>query len=420
MITLNHQLKKLKKLEFVEIIFYFIKWSFYAGVVGILVGCLSAFFLLTLDMATAERLAHPWLLFGLPFAGAFISYLYFKFGKNAGRGNNLVIEQANGGSETIPKRLIPLTLIGTLATHLFGGSAGREGTAVQMGGSVADAVGSLFKINAKERRILIICGMSAGFSSVFGTPIAGTLFALEVLALGFFREEGLFPSLWAALIANWVTLSFGVVHHSYQMGTIPAASFGLIAKIMLAALCFGLTGRLFSRLTDFLKSFFKKWILNPALRSFIGGALIILMVFVVGSRDYLGLSLPLIDQAFNGEAHPFAFLLKLFFTAFTLGTGFQGGEVTPLFVIGATLGSTLAPILGVAIPFLTGLGFIGVFAGATNTPIACFVMGLELFGTKALPYLFLVCVISYLFSGNFGIYESQKIGIRKTKLFEDD
>lgn len=418
MITLNHQLKKLKELEFIEIIFYLVKWGFYAGIVGVLVGCLSAFFLLALDVATSERLAHPWLLFGLPFAGALISYLYFKFGKNAGRGNNLVIEQANGGNEPIPKRLIPLTLVGTLATHLFGGSAGREGTAVQMGGSVADSIGSLFKISSKERRILIICGMSAGFSSVFGTPIAGTLFALEVLALGFFREEGLFPSLWAALVANWVTLSFGVVHHVYQMGPIPVASFGLIVKIMLAALCFGLIGRLFSRLTAFFKTLFKKWFVHPALRSFIGGLLIISMVFIIGSRDYLGLSLPMIDQAFNGETSPFAFLLKLLFTAVTLGTGFQGGEVTPLFVIGATLGSTLAPLLGIGIPFLTGLGFIGVFAGATNTPIACFVMGLELFGTESLPYLFLVCVISYLFSGNFGIYESQKIGIQKTKLFD--
>lgn len=420
MTTSTHLLKKMKELEFIDLILYFIKWSFYAGIVGVLVGCLSAFFLLTLDIATAERLSHPWLLFGLPFAGALISYLYFKFGKNAGRGNNLVIEQANGGSETIPKRLIPLTLIGTLATHLFGGSAGREGTAVQMGGSVAEAVGFFFKINKKERRILIICGMSAGFSSVFGTPIAGTLFALEVLALGFFREEGLFPSLWAALIANWVTLSFGIVHHSYQMGAIPAVSFSLVGKIMFAALCFGLTGRLFSRLTAFLKKFFKKWIVHPALRSFVGGSILILMVFIVGSRDYLGLSLPLIDQAFNGDSNPFAFLIKLLFTSLTLGTGFQGGEVTPLFVIGATLGSSLAPLLGIAIPFLAGLGFIGVFAGATNTPIACFVMGLELFGTESLPYLFLVCVISYLFSGNFGIYESQKISIQKTKLFEED
>ncbi len=411
---------KIKQLEFTQILFYLIKWFIYAGFVGTLTGALSAFFLKSLEKVTALQVHYSWLLFLLPLAGAFISYLYKDFGKNAHKGNNLVIEQAIGGEEKIPLRLIPLALIGTLATHLFGGSAGREGTAVQMGGATADFVGRIIKINAKERRILIICGMSAGFSSVFGTPIAGTLFAMEVLVLGYFREEALFPSLWSALVANWVTLALGATHHIYQMGLIPTSTPLLILKLILAAILFGLTGRLFSRLTAYLKTKFSEWFPNPIFKSFFGGIIIIILVIVIGSRAYLGLSLPMLEQSFNGDLPPLSFLIKLIFTSVTLGAGFQGGEVTPLFVIGATLGSTLAPFLALPVSFLAGLGFIGVFSGATNTPIACFVMGLELFGTASLPYLFLICVISYLFSGNLGIYHSQLVQIKKGTLFEED
>ncbi|MGX7418624.1 voltage-gated chloride channel family protein [Carnobacterium gallinarum] len=411
-------IQKIKEADFLKVSTYLIKWLLYGSVVGALTGALSTLFLNSLATVTELRINYTFLLYFLPVAGALISYSYLKFGKNAVRGNNLVIEQANGGTERVPFRLIPLTLIGTLATHLFGGSAGREGTAVQMGGATADFVGRLFKINQKERRILIICGMSAGFSSVFGTPIAGTLFALEVLALGIFREEALFPSLWAALVANWMAIYLGATHTHYSMGNIPTTTVTLVIKLMFAAILFGLTGRLFSRLTDYLKNKWKEWFPNPVLKSFLGGSFIIVLVLLLGTRDYLGLSLPLLQQAFSGDSAPYAFILKLLFTSVTLSTGFQGGEVTPLFVMGATLGSTLAPILGISIPFLAGLGFIGVFAGATNTPIACFIMGLELFGTDALPYLFLICVISYLFSGNSGIYESQLIHIKKATLFE--
>lgn len=417
-----NSLKPLKQKEFFLVSCYFFKSIFYSSIVGIIVGNLSAFFLTSLATVTTARLNNPWLLYLLPVGGAVISFLYWKFGENAILGNNLVIQEAQGQSanqESIPKRLIPLTLFGTLITHLFGGSAGREGTAVQMGGSVADAVGRLFHLSKINRRIVLISGMSAGFSSVFGTPIAGTLFAMEVLAIGYVRQEALFPSLWAALIANWVTIAWGVTHTHYDMGAIPEANPLLIVKLLLAAILFGFTGRLFSWLTSTVKAVMTNWFKNPVLKSFIGGLIVILLVVIIGKRDYLGLSLPLIDQAFLGETGHFDFLGKLIFTSITLGSGFQGGEVTPLFTIGATLGSTLGSILHISIPFLAGLGFIGVFSGATNTPVACFIMGLELFGVGALPYLFLVCVVSYLFSGNQGIYETQQVYLRKGHLFEE-
>ena len=416
-------LKKMKTTEIVLIVYYFFKWLWYSSLVGIGVGSLSAFFLISLTYVTNTRMTLPWLLYLLPLGGAAISWLYWKLGGNAIRGNNLIIQEARGTKkevESIPKRLIPLTLFGTLVTHLFGGSAGREGTAVQIGGTLADAVGRVFHMAKNERRILLIAGMSAGFSSVFGTPIAGTLFAMEVLAIGFVRQEALFPSLWAALVGNWVTTFLGVSHTHYSMGIVPEATSGLIIKIVIAAILFGFTGRLFSWTTRMTKVIMSNWFNNPVIKSFIGGIIIILLVFLVGTREFLGLSLPLIDQAFLGESGPFDSLGKLIFTAVTLGSGFQGGEVTPLFTIGATLGSTLAQIFHVSIPFLAGLGFIGVFAAASNTPVACFVMGLELFGSGALPYLFLTCVISYLFSGNQGIYETQQVYLRKGTLFEEE
>ena len=416
-------LKRIKNTGIVRIGYYFTKWLWYSSLVGLGVGSLSAFFLISLTYVTNARMTQPWLLYLLPLGGAAISWLYWKFGGNAIRGNNLVIQEANGTKkevEVIPKRLIPLTLFGTLVTHLFGGSAGREGTAVQIGGSLAEAVGRVFHMAKNERRIVLIAGMSAGFSSVFGTPIAGTLFAMEVLAIGFVRQEALFPSLWAALVGNWVTTFFGAAHTHYSMGIVPEATLGLIIKIVVAAIFFGFTGRLFSWTTRITKVTMANWFNNPVMKSFIGGIIVILLVFLVGTREYLGLSLPLIDQAFLGESGPFDFLGKLIFTAATLGTGFQGGEVTPLFTIGATLGSTLAHLFHISIPFLAGLGFIGVFAAATNTPVACFVMGLELFGSGALPYLFLTCVVSYLFSGNQGIYEAQQVHLRKGDIFEEE
>lgn len=416
-------LKKMKTTEIVLIGNYFFKWLWYSSLVGIGVGSLSAFFLISLTFVTNSRMTLPWLLYLLPLGGAAISWLYWKVGGNAIRGNNLIIQEARGTKkevELIPKRLIPLTLFGTLVTHLFGGSAGREGTAVQIGGSLADAVGRVFHMKKNERRILLIAGMSAGFSSVFGTPIAGTLFAMEVLAIGFVRQEALFPSLWAALVGNWVTTFFGAAHTHYSMGIVPEATPSLIIKIVIAAILFGFAGRLFSWTTRITKVIMTNWFNNPVIKSFVGGVIVILLVFLVGTREFLGLSLPLIDQAFLGESGPFDSLGKLIFTAITLGSGFQGGEVTPLFTIGATLGSTLAHLFHISVPFLAGLGFIGVFAAASNTPVACFVMGLELFGSKALPYLFLTCVVSYLFSGNQGIYETQQVYLRKGDLFEEE
>ncbi|WP_281529286.1 voltage-gated chloride channel family protein [Enterococcus faecium] len=400
-----------------RILVYMLKWLVITAILGIFMGSLSAFFLNSLTVVTDIRLSHPWLLYLLPVSGALFAYLYAYHGGLSSRGNNLVIDQGNGGEEKIPLRLIPLTLFGTITTHLFGGSVGREGTAVQMGGALADNTARLFRLDKSEREILIISGISAGFSSVFGTPLAGTLFGLEVLAIGKVRTEAIFPSFFAALFANFMTESYGVSHLHYQMGVIPEWSMFLFFKVFVAGIAFGLIGWVFSRSIVFLKARYAQWIPHPIWRNTIGGAVVVAAALILQTQRYLGLSLPLLQESFNGQAHVYDFIGKLFFTVLSLGAGYQGGEVTPLFEIGATLGAALAPLLHVSVPFLAGLGFIGVFSGATNTPIACFVMGIELFGSQAAVYFFMICLISFMCSGNSGIYSAQQVAVKKGILF---
>lgn len=396
---------------------YMGKWLVITAIVSLFMGSLSAFFLTSLEFVTALRIENSWLLIGLPFSGAFFAFLYKKYGARTIKGNNLVLDQANGAEEDIPLQMIPLTLFGTITTHLFGGSVGREGTAVQMGGAIASMVGKIFHLEKEEREIIIISGISAGFSSVFGTPLAGTIFGLEVLALGRLRAEAIFPSFFAAFFANFVTESFDITHTHYQMGLIPDWTVTLFLKIFIAGICFGLMGWLFSRSIVYIKKIYANYFESPILRNFVGGAVVVLLAVILQTTRYLGLSLPLLKDAFEGNGHLFDFLGKLVFTALSLGAGFQGGEVTPLFEIGASLGSTLALMLHVSIPFLAGLGFIGVFSGATNTPIACFIMGIELFGSEAALFFFMICVISYMCSGNSGIYSAQKIEVEKGIVF---
>ncbi|MGC5326257.1 voltage-gated chloride channel family protein [Brevibacillus sp. SYSU BS000544] len=392
-----------------------LKWIVLSGLVGIFTGSASALFLASLDWATNTRTSHSWLLWLLPVGGAVVSYFYLKFGKNSSKGNNLILEQIHEGNGTIPFRMAPLVLFGTIVTHLFGGSAGREGTAVQMGGSFSEWIGKVFKLNPLDRKIILMCGISSGFGSVFGTPLAGTVFGLEVLVVGLIRYEALIPCFIASFVGDKVTTAWGIHHLHYQMGDVPDFSTSLLLKILFASVLFGLVGLLFSELTHRLKALFTKVFKNPVTKSFCGGFVIIGLVYLFGTRDYLGLGIPLIQQSFNESVAPFTFLLKTIFTSLTLGAGFQGGEVTPLFVIGSTLGSALAHYLQLSAPFLAAIGFISVFSGATNTPIACFIMGIELFGAEGALYMFIGCIISYLFSGHTGIYVAQRLGISKSR-----
>lgn len=381
-----------------------------AAIAGICTGTASALFLTSLEWATEASITHAWLLWLLPFGGALVSWMYMRYGKDAAKGNNLLLDRIYGSDAAVPLRMAPLVLFGTIITHLFSGSAGREGTAVQMGGSLAEHLSLRFKLSGAERKILLLCGISSGFGSVFGTPAAGAIFALEIAALGAVSLESILPVFLASYVGHYTTLAWGVHHLHYSMGSVPPPGGMLLLKIAGAALLFGLAALLFVTLTHRLKIWFTRLLPNPMVKSFVGGLIIIALVYIAGSRDYLGLGLPLLQHSFSEAVSPLAFLWKTIFTSFTLGTGFQGGEVTPLFVIGSTLGSALAQLLAVSVPLLAGIGLISIFSGATNTPVASFILGMELFGLHGYAWLYMLigCSIAYLCSGASGIYSAQR------------
>lgn len=402
----------LRALNLPATLYFTLRWLVLSVLVGALAGSASAFFLVSLEWVTNYRELHEWIIALLPLAGLVVGLAYHYFGDRVVRGNNLVLEEIHAPRVLIPLRLVPLVLGGTLVTHLFGGSAGREGTAVQMGGALADQFTRLFRLRPRDRRLLLIAGMSAGFASVFGTPLAGAVFGLEVFLLGTIRYDAVLPAFLAAVSADLVTRAWGVGHTHYpQLAALPVTPLGLGVTLLAGAL-FGLTARSFATLTHWITRQFAQVAYAP-LRPVLGGALVVAATWALGTTRYSGLGVPVIVEAFHLPLPPTDFSLKLMLTALTLGCGFKGGEVTPLFFIGATLGSALSMVLPLPVALLAAMGFVAVFAGAANTPLACTLMGLELFGVQGGVYLALACVVAYLFSGHRGIYSAQVIGQAK-------
>ncbi|WP_283147676.1 voltage-gated chloride channel family protein [Silvimonas soli] len=395
-------------------------WTPLALVVGALSGSASALFLFALDWATGTRLTHPWLLALLPLAGFVVAWVYLKFGTQVEAGNNLLIDEIHDPKKMVPLRMAPLVLIGTVISHLFGASVGREGTAVQMGGALADQLTRIFKLTPENRRILLMSGLSAGFASIFGVPLAGSLFGLEVLAIGRLRYDALFPCLIAAVAADQVCLLWGAHHTHYVVGAIPPVSAWGMAATLLAGALFGITGMVFAQGTHRLTALLKRLLPYSPLRALVGGAVFALVAWLCHAERYLGLGVPVIVEAFQHPVLPWDFAAKLVATVASLASGFKGGEVTPLFFIGATLGNVLAPLLHMPIGLFAGLGLVAVFAGAANTPIASAVMAVELFGGEIGVYAAAACVMSWLFSGHTGIYKSQRVGGGKWRRFTED
>jgi len=425
-------IKKIRSsFEQLSIAYLLIRWTILAIPVSIVTGSLVALFLWLLDKATYTRWQHEWLLYLLPFAGIGIYFLYKKLGKNAEAGNNLIMEEIHQPGGGIPARMAPLVLLTTVVTHLFGGSAGREGTAVQIGGSMANLLGRWMKLTAKDLRVLLMTGIAAGFGAVFGTPLAGAVFALEVLAIGVIRYDALLPCLIAAVFADIICSAWGIQHTHYAIqyihgDALPFLPFlhidlWLLARVILAGVAFGLASYAFANTMHLIKQTAQRYIRPAWLIPAVGGVIIIVFAWALGTGDYLGLGVTSKDpsgvsivNAFRaGGSDTWSWLWKLLFTAITLGMGFKGGEVTPLFFIGATLGNTLALLLGAPVDLFAGLGFIAVFAGATNTPIACTLMGAELFGSQHILYFAVACFTAYYFSGHSGIYKAQKLAVSK-------
>ena len=400
---------------------FLLKWVCICLLIGVFTGSASAVFLWALEWATDYREANVWIIWLLPIAGFIIGLSYHLYGESVVKGNNLLIDEYHSPKKIIPFKMAPLVFLGTILTHLFGGSAGREGTALQIGGAIADQFTKIFKLSNLDRKIILIAGISAGFSSVFGTPLAGAIFALEVMVIGRIKFDAIIPSFLSAIFANYFCNIWQISHHThYNITEIVAISPSTILWSLLAGIIFGLASMLFSKSTHFWGNLFKKHIHYPPLRPLIGGTILAITVYLIGTTKYIGLGIPTIVEAFNIDLNSYDFFLKLLFTSFTLGAGFKGGEVTPLFFIGATLGNVLIWFIPLPMGLLAGMGFVAVFAGATNTPIACTIMGVELFGIESGVFIALACTTSYLFSGHSGIYSSQITGSPKHVFFNNE
>lgn len=386
------------------------QWIVLGALVGIACGAASALFLWLLEEATRFRTDHAAIVFTLPLAGLAIGWFYQRFGQPIQGGNNLVIDRIHEESGArIPLRMAPMVLVGTVLTHLFGGSAGREGTAVQMGASLADELAHRLRVPPALRRQLLAAGVAGGFGSVFGTPIAGAVFGLELAVVGRLQYHALVPALVASVVGDMVTHALGVGHTTYPGPPALALSPLVLAKWVAFAAAIALATTAFIELTHLIKKTLERRVPSLTVRMFVGGLTVVLLWQAVGTSDYLGLGVPMIVRAFTDPELPtYAFALKLLFTAVTLGAGFLGGEVTPLFFVGAALGSVMARLLGLPIELGAGVGLAACFAAASNAPLALSLMAVELLGANVLPHALIVCVLAYLLTGHRGIYASQR------------
>ncbi len=383
-------------------------------VVGVLCGVSSAVFLRWLEEATRFRTEHETLVYALPLAGLLLGTVYEKLGAAIRAGNNLVIDTIHDGGPEIPLRMAPMVLLGTVATHLFGGSAGREGTAVQMGASLADFVAHRWKVPGHVRRQCVCAGVAGGFGAVFGTPVAGTVFGLEFVVLGRLEYGALVPALVASVVGDLTTRGLGVVHTAYPAAPHVALTPLLLLKWLVLAGAVALVAVVFIELMHAIRKHGERWVPRLPVRMFLGGLTVVALWKLSGTSDHLGLGLPLLERAFADAELPWsAFALKLLFTAVTVGSGFLGGEVTPLFVVGATLGSVLAGVLGIPLELAAGVGMAAMFAAASNTPLALSIMAVELMGAHAFPHVVVVCVVAYLLSGQRSIYPAQRVVLGK-------
>lgn len=390
-----------------------VKWLLLAAVTGCCCGVVGALFHIGVQRATELRADHPWLLWCLPLAGLVI-VAFYKLTKTEGQGTNDIINEVHLGTG-LRIWLLPAIFFSTVLTHLCGGSAGREGAALQMGGTIGYQTGHLFGLDDRDMRTATMTGMAAFFAALFGTPLTATVFAIVVISIGVMYHAALIPCLTASLVAYWISLEMGVEPTRFVVEAPALEGWTLLRVAVLGAGC-ALVSVLFCGVIHGAEHQLKRRIPNPWLRAVIGGCVVIALTYLCGTTDYNGAGMDIITAAVErGTAHPAAFLLKILFTAVTLGAGFKGGEVVPSFFVGATFGCVAGPLLGLPAGFSAALGLVAVFCGAVNCPMASVFLSVELFGDGGLLYFALICGVSYMLSGYNGLYSSQTILYSKLK-----
>lgn len=390
-----------------------IVWCSLAIVIGILSGIASTLFLHTVEWAITFRREHSWMILFLPLVGFLVAWFYNLYGRDIEGGNNLILEEIHQPQKTIPFRMVPMIFLGATLSHLFGASVGREGAAVQMGAGISDQFSKYLDKFFKNRKLILMMGMSAGFASIFGAPIAGAIFGFEVLFIGTLVYDALLPCLVAAIAGYYTALLLGVIHPHYLFMEIPNLSLPGFLSAIVAGIIFGYTAKLFVWSLHKVKEIYQKHVPNKLYHPIIGGVIVAASFYAIGSDRYHNLGEEIIRASFTQHVYPWDFLGKIFMTVVSVGSGFKGGEVMSLFYIGSTLGNSLAYILPLDYPILAALGFVSVFAGAANVPIASVILAFELFGPGIGAYAALAVVASYLFSGGSGIYHSQRTHLEK-------
>ena len=386
----------------------FIKWMICAAIVGVVCGLIGTAFHFAVDYASEARAHNPWLLYLLPVAGLVIVASYHICGMTQDKGTNLVILSIRT-KQKAPLVMAPLIFLGTVLTHLCGGSSGREGAALQIGGSVGTFLGKTFRLNEKDLHVMTMCGMSALFAALFGTPITATVFSLEVISVGVLYYAAFLPCVLSALIASDIAMLFGIAPTTFPVGLIPTFSFPLLLKVLVIALLCALCSMIFAQSMHAASHLYERLFKNAYVRVVVGAVLVVALSLLIGTRDYNGAGMDVILRAFEGQARPWDFALKILFTALTLGAGFKGGEIVPTFFIGAILGCVLGNLLGMPAGFAAAIGLLCMFCGVVNCPLATIILSVELFGAEGLAFFAIACAVSYLMSGYYSLYSGQKI-----------
>lgn len=401
--------------EVLKDLLVFVRWIVIACVTGVIVGAVGVAFVKGLSYVTGLRTSHPYFILGLPIAGIAIVALYKVSKYENDKGTNLIISAVRGESE-IPFRMAPLIFVSTLLTHMFGGSAGREGAALQLGGSIGNQIGRWLKLDETNTRTIVMCGMSAAFSAIFGTPMAAVIFAMEVSSVGLMQYSVLVPCVFASLSASMFANHFGV--HAEAFGTVKMVNFGLVpaGKIILLGILCATLSVVFCEVLHTAHHLYAKYFKNAYIRIAVAGLLIIGLTIILGTSAYSGSGATIIEEAIAGHCAPDAFFWKIVFTAITLGAGFKGGEIVPSFTIGAAFGCLFGTLFGLSPSLCAAVAMISMFCGVTNSPLASIIIGFELFGFDIMKYLLISVSISYMLSGYHSLYHEQKFTFSKFKL----